>query len=115
MRNWMETKICSKCNVEKDISYFYFMKDVGRYRTECKECLSNIEKAKRVVAKLKKLEEKQNTIITSKICKKCNNEKDLNYFATYTINKITRHRNVCNECFIKSMKDHRDNNKDEIK
>ena len=34
----METKICSKCNIEKPISEFYLRKDTGKYRNVCKGC-----------------------------------------------------------------------------
>lgn len=34
----METKICSKCNLEKSLSYFYFRKDSDKYRNSCIEC-----------------------------------------------------------------------------
>jgi hypothetical protein len=32
-------KKCSKCGVEQDISNFYFRKESGTYRTECKSCI----------------------------------------------------------------------------
>lgn len=34
----METKICSKCNIEKPISEFQFRKDTGKYRNMCIKC-----------------------------------------------------------------------------
>ena len=37
----MTTKICTKCKLEKPIYEFYFRKDSGKYRNECKSC-SNI-------------------------------------------------------------------------
>lgn len=33
-------KICTKCGKEKPLSEFYFRKDSGKYRNECKECFS---------------------------------------------------------------------------
>ena len=52
----METKFCSKCNLEKDICEFYKRKDTkDGYRSDCKDCfnervlkyrLSNVEKIK---------------------------------------------------------------------
>ena len=30
--------VCKKCNSEKDESSFYFRKESGKYRTECKQC-----------------------------------------------------------------------------
>lgn len=32
-------KTCKNCNIEKDISEFYFRKDNNTYRSECKECI----------------------------------------------------------------------------
>jgi len=34
----METKICSKCNNEKNIDRFYLYKKTNKYRTVCKDC-----------------------------------------------------------------------------
>jgi hypothetical protein len=34
----MESKICIKCGLEKEISNFYFRKDSGNYRNNCSEC-----------------------------------------------------------------------------
>lgn len=38
----MRTKVCRLCGVEKPISEFYFRKDSGRYRSECKACFKDI-------------------------------------------------------------------------
>lgn len=32
------TKICKKCNIEKDLNEFYFRNDSQKYRPECKRC-----------------------------------------------------------------------------
>lgn len=37
-----DTKVCRLCGVEKPISEFYFRKDSGHYRSECKECFSKL-------------------------------------------------------------------------
>ena len=34
-------KVCIKCNIEKNLTEFYFRKDNGKYRNECKECWNN--------------------------------------------------------------------------
>jgi hypothetical protein len=34
----METKICIKCNIEKEITHFHFRKDTGKHRNNCIEC-----------------------------------------------------------------------------
>lgn len=36
----MDRKVCRLCGVEKPISEFYFRKDSGHYRSECKSCLA---------------------------------------------------------------------------
>lgn len=36
--------ICTKCNISKDIKEFYFRKDFGKYRNECKLCFNNAKK-----------------------------------------------------------------------
>ena len=35
-----ETKVCSKCSIEKPltIDFFYYRKDIGKYRNNCKDC-----------------------------------------------------------------------------
>ena len=38
----MDRKVCRLCGVEKPISEFYFRKDSGHYRSECKECLRRL-------------------------------------------------------------------------
>ena len=34
----METKICKKCNKQKELKEFYFLKQKEKYRNICKEC-----------------------------------------------------------------------------
>jgi hypothetical protein len=41
----METKICVKCKIEKEISNFYFRKDTGNYRNNCSECFRKKSKS----------------------------------------------------------------------
>lgn len=47
----MESNICRICNNLKSISHFSIRKDSGRFRTECKECLSSLAREKRSVNK----------------------------------------------------------------
>lgn len=37
---------CKVCQIEKDLSEFSFRNDIKKYRTECKKCRTNREKAK---------------------------------------------------------------------
>ena len=41
-------KICKKCNLEKDLSEFYFRKDSSKYRNDCKECFGSKTKDRRL-------------------------------------------------------------------
>ena len=34
----METKVCTKCNIEKDVTGFYFRKDYNIFHSICKVC-----------------------------------------------------------------------------
>lgn len=40
-------KVCTKCNLEKELTEFYFRKDSGKYRTNCKECFNAVIYKKR--------------------------------------------------------------------
>lgn len=63
----METKICSKCNIEKSIENFAFRdKAKGTRRAECKQCISNRQKIK-----YHKQKEELNELKKQKKCVKC--------------------------------------------
>ena len=38
----MQTKTCTKCGIEKELSDFYFRKDNNNYRADCKQCNNKI-------------------------------------------------------------------------
>jgi hypothetical protein len=40
-------KICIKCNLEKELCEFYFRKDNGKYRMDCKNCFNNVNSKRR--------------------------------------------------------------------
>ena len=40
----MERKICIKCKIEKDLSFFSFRKDTQKYRSQCQDCIKLINK-----------------------------------------------------------------------
>lgn len=50
----METIVCNKCGLEKDISSFEFRKDQNKYRSTCKSC--------RYLARREKYQEKKDEI-----------------------------------------------------
>lgn len=63
----METKICSKCHVEKPLEEFAFRdKAKGTRRAECKQCISNRQKIK-----YHKQKEEINNLKKTKKCIKC--------------------------------------------
>lgn len=35
----MNKKVCTKCKVEKELSEFYFRKNLNKYETRCRECI----------------------------------------------------------------------------
>lgn len=86
------SKICKICNIDKDLSEFYF------HRGECKACHNQ----KRRVDK---------TLLGSKTCIKCNEEKDIKRFRPF--------RNVCYDCSNEKrkryMKEYYEQNKKEWK
>lgn len=63
----METKACSKCGIEKEISFFY--KKLKGYQARCKECV------KCIPVKLY-----QKSDILFKKCSSCNKEKNIIHF-----------------------------------
>jgi ribosomal protein L17 len=43
-----QTKICTKCNIEKSVILFPYRKNRGVYESRCKKCRAEIEKARRL-------------------------------------------------------------------
>ena len=72
----METKICTKCCVEKQLNEFYFRKDLNKHISICKLCDSNIRKEKYITQKEQKKE-------YSKTYYNKNREKKIEYGKTY--------------------------------
>lgn len=61
----MDTKQCNVCNEVKPVSEFYFRKDRGEYRANCKKCKS----------KFSKQEVSDKASAPTKVCKHCGIEK----------------------------------------
>ena len=40
----METKICVKCGIKKNINDFYYLKQRNKYQNKCKECVKKQKK-----------------------------------------------------------------------
>ena len=70
----METRICKTCGIEKEITEFYFRKENNNYRTECKKCMLDKQKKKRIP---KERVKKVRIIPDSKVCSKCGINKDI--------------------------------------
>jgi hypothetical protein len=52
------TKICTKCNCEKELTEFRFRKDTNNYRNDCKKCSSDFSKQHRL-KNIDKIKERQ--------------------------------------------------------
>ena len=96
----METKICSKCGIEKPITEFYFRKDSQKYHNQCKICLreksSNYRKEN-----IDKIKEQQKRYY------KENHERLLNYHKDY------REQNT--DKIKDTRKKYYENNKEKVK
>lgn len=111
----METKICNKCGIEKNIEEFQFRKDTNSYRHACKECLN---KQKKILYNKKHEKERMLKELAKKElpkaikCNKCGVEKDVSNF---DLRKDTgRYRNTCKECRRKITNEYYINHKDEL-
>ena len=63
----METKICTKCGIEKSLENFHWRnKSAGTRRSECKECHN-----KQVKIRYKDNKEQINSLKEGKSCEKC--------------------------------------------
>lgn len=89
-RKVMKYRNCTQCNNYKDLSSF------NKNQRRCNECL--------------------NTIITNKICSKCNIDKPIELFYIRKKDPLT-YRNECIECFNKKdyNKKYREKNKDTLR
>lgn len=75
-----DTKICNVCNIELPISSFYYRKESGKYRNNCKKCKPLLSKQKII--------ELANS--DKKVCKHCNLEKKREDFNTACKGKYTQ-------------------------
>lgn len=117
----METKICSKCGIEKDLDQFRKFK-TGYINSVCIACeyKQNMERYyKRKTRDTKYVEkkqiEKQNEILlkdNKKICSICKQIKSIEEF--YFRKDLNKYRNWCIECEKSRTKGFYDDNKDYI-
>ena len=89
----MDTKICRKCNVEKDATINNFSKRTnGKFNNECKECFNlRVRRNKTIIT----------IIIDEKECSKCNIIKEVKFFPKRTYGSVDGYRNECKECYNK--------------
>lgn len=70
MADTVDTKVCNVCQEEKTLSNFYFRKETGKYRGNCKKCKPLMSKAD-IIAKAN---------APTKVCKDCGIEKPSSEF-----------------------------------
>lgn len=93
----MTNRVCTQCNIEKDILDFRHQIRDGKPRISfvCKKCL-DIQRKK--LRQSKKLPQKVAKDDNHKICKKCIKEKELSMFAKYRYNSVLLYKSTCREC-----------------
>lgn len=74
----METKVCSKCNSQKELTEFYYRKDISKHISICKLCDSNYRKENYINKKEQKKEYSKNYYYRNK-------EKKIDYGKNYYI------------------------------
>ena len=112
----MDTKVCKRCGIEKDVSEFY--KSGKWYQSECKYCF-HISKRERLEKKKKEIKNIIYNVNDKKTCTKCGNEypETPDYFAKSLSGKKGLEA-FCKRCkgkhrlnYVDEMKD---KNKDKI-
>ena len=105
-----ETKVCTKCGMEKPLDEFYKTKtSKDGYRGTCISCFS--ENSKTNFEKIRKIPIEERDIPEFKICKKCGIIKPINEFRKDKLKK-DGHQSHCKICEFKIQKKYREENKD---
>ena len=110
----MESRVCTDCEKEKELNFYYTYKRKGKvlYNGKCKECSKKGEE-KRKNSDFRKLREVEKLLNNRgyKTCKSCNEIKELSVFA--------KGRKMCKPCYReyhnKHNKDYKENNIDKVK
>jgi len=111
----METKVCSKCNIKKDVTEFYFRKDNNNFHNTCKICKNKIGKEyynnnKEYIRKKNKEYKEKNKDISKEWNKMWrDNNKE------YLRKKKKEYRENNKEYIRKKSKEYREKNKESIK
>ena len=111
----METKVCNKCNIKKDVTEFYFRKDNNNFHNTCKICKNKIGKEyynnnKEYIRKKNKEYKEKNKDISkewNKMWRENNKE--------YLRKKKKEYRENNKEYIRKKSKEYREKNKESIK
>jgi len=87
------TKICSKCNEEKELRFFSFRTDTNKYRGQCRKCAKGYKVCREEKKDITQTLLSQN----KKECSKCGKIKSLNKFTkdSYT---YTKYSSSCKSC-----------------
>tara|TARA_B110000902_G_C14200061_1_gene547391 strand:- start:51 stop:593 length:543 start_codon:yes stop_codon:yes gene_type:complete len=90
------TKLCTKCNQEKEYKYFSFRNDTKKYRSQCRQC------AKGYKGLLSDRQAKINELFKAgyKECGKCNSIKSLDKFSSDK-STVTGLTSTCKNCKVK--------------
>lgn len=97
-----ERKICNVCQEEKQLSDFYFRKETGRYRSNCKKCKPLMSKAD-IIAKAN---------APTKVCKDCGIEKPVSEYQKAGGGKWNQP--YCKPCDSERKKRHTEENRDVV-
>ena len=90
----MKTKICFKCEIEKEITKFSFRKDTQNYRNACKKC----ERERKNEIKKQKFENYEWTDFPIELkCNTCDEVKDIDCFTKRKDTQLGVRRN-CKNC-----------------
>lgn len=113
----MQTKVCSKCGVEKGLDEYYQYKERGTFFSQCKKCVrqyqktydQNVDTAKRMRELREKNKSKKIDHKGVKVCSRCAIEKPKKYFHRDNGQK-SGFRPECKECYnnyLSKTKEHR--------
>jgi hypothetical protein len=111
----METKKCTKCELEKEacVANFYWREDQKKWRNRCKDCINKQTASRRKSKPSVRKHKTPNKIINGhKICCRCGTNKPATKeFFGFRKGKI---KSYCKPCILIFAKEYRDKNRDTI-
>lgn len=93
----LNTRECYKCKKIKDLSQFYFRKESGNYRHDCKDCFNGrgpINYSRRVVKTQLEIDIERGW----KNCEACKKDESLDFFRLMKSNSTPCYSNKCYKC-----------------